>query len=485
MIKIKSLTLENIIFIVATILLGLLAFFMLFIRPVTGMADNGDFFREIHNNGLYYLTGNFEDRHFGYFNRIFGIRQFPYDKNTVFVSSLSLLIKVAVALDRLITRDFIFDLRFLAAIYCVFFLIAFYILIKNTGDYGPAVAGISAALALIVFGDAGYIVYFNSFYGEPVSLIFLMLTLGLALRLLKKERPSIADILLLTAASLMFVCAKQQNSPSGILIAVLFIRLAFIKKEKVWRITVVSSAAVLLLTSAFMYLTITDDIKNINQYHAFTRGILQGSREPLEDTEKLGLDKKFSMLAGTTYYDRYPMEMPESQRMKEEFYPNFGFVGIAKYYFTHPDRLFEKLSISARNGFSIRPEVIGNYEKAEGKSYGEKTYTFSLWSSMKEKAFPRTIHFVILFYAGYFAVLIKKYFGYAKKAESKGMIRLEIFAFVAVTGIMQFGVSFVGAGDADLAKHLFLFNVCFDFMFLTAAVFALRTGLGKLRNLYK
>lgn len=456
---------------VATLILGILTVRMLFIKPVIGMADNGDFFREIHNVGLYYLSDSFEDRHFGYFNKLFGIRQYPFEKNTGFVSSLSLLIRGAVATDKLFTHDFVFDIRWLAAFYTAAFLVAFYVLLKNLSEGIKLPVVVVAAAAILIFGDVGYISYFNSFYGEPASYVFLFLMLASIFRIIKKEKPTVLDFLGFALCALVFVGAKQQNSPIAVLIAIVCVRMLLLRKDRLWRTVIASCTAVILIVSSFVYLSITDDIKHINQYHALTRGILQNSKDTEKDVEELGLDRKYSLLAGTTYYDKYSLEHSESELMNTEFYPEYGFGGIVKFYLTHMDRLIEKLDIAARNGFSIRPKVIGNYEKAENLEYGKKAGLFSLWSTAKEAVFPKSFKFIVFFYAAYYAVLLKLYIGRLKNGDLREKIKLEVFAMVGLIGLIQFGVSFVGAGDADMAKHLFLFDVCFDFMFVSGFVF--------------
>lgn len=462
------------VLLLATILLALVIVSILFVAPNIGMADNGDFFREIHNVGLYYLTDNYDDRHFGYFNKFYGIRQYPYDKNTIFISSLSLLIRAALAIDLWLTRDNIFDLRMLSALYTAIFIAAFYLLLKRVSErVSLPVTALAALIAIGMFGDVGYIAYFNSFYGEPASFVFLLLMLALLFRLLRKEKPSFMDFAAFCASAAVFVGAKQQNAPIGLFIAILCIRLLFLRKDRAWRVMVGAAAAVIVAVSAFIYLSITDDISHINQYHAVTRGILAGSHDPERDMEELGLDKKFSLLANTTYYDKYGLEEPESALMHEQFYSQFGYGAIIKYYVLHPDRAFEKLDFAARNSYSIRPSGIGNFEKSAGKSYGQKASLFSVWSTMKERMFPKSFKFMLFFYAIYYGGLLRFYAGRFKDADIRGMIGIEALGLIGLIGLIQFSVSFIGAGDADLAKHLFLYNVCFDLMFITVVVYAL------------
>jgi hypothetical protein len=460
--------------VVSTGVMALLMVMVLFLNPSIGMADNGDFFREIHNIGLYYLTDSFDDRHFGYFNKFFGIRQFPFDENTIFVSSLSLMIRMALMLDLWVTQDNIFDLRMLAIWYVLLFLIAFYMLLKHATRAMTMPAAIAAAVvAILIFGDIGYIAYFNSFYGEPASYVLLLLTLALIFHLLRKNKPSLYGFIAFILCATLFVGAKQQNAPVGVLLAILCIRLLYIRKDLLWRVVVIGATSVMVIFSAFVYLSITDDIKHINQYHALTRGILENSKNPARDVQELGLDVKFSVLAGSTYYDKYRMEKAESEMMNKEFYSKYGYGSIIKYYVLHADRAIEKLDLAARHAYEIRPEIIGNYEKSAGKAAGQKTGIFTMWSSLKPILFPESFKFIVFFYVIYYGGLLKLYVTRFRSKDTKGMIGLEVFALIGVIGMMQFSVSFLGAGDADMAKHLFLFNVCFDWMFVSMVMYGL------------
>lgn len=471
---------KNRVISIGALIMALHLIVTLFIGPRIGMADNGDFYREIQNVGIYYTTDNYADRHFGYFNRFYGIREYETDGGTGFVSSLSVVIRAALILDTAVTGDNVFNISFLAGLYAAGFLFVFYTLLKElTRDMSLTMTFITAALLFFILGDVGYLAYFNSFYGDPLSFLGMLLTFACLLRVIRKDKPGLPDLFLFGASVIVFVGAKQQNSPVGILLAAFMVRLALIRKDKAWRIAAVSMAGVVAVSSGLFYFLIKDDIVHINQYHALTRGILENSDDPEGDLAKLGIDPEFALVSGSTYYDSYGLEDAESNLMQEEFYRKYGFTGIIKYYVTHPDRLMEKLDMAARNGFAIRPEVMGNYEKQEGRSYGEKTSYFTLWSSAKTRLFPGSFKFVLVFYLLFYGVLAKRYMKAMKSGNTRQRITLEFLALVGIIGVIQFGVAFVGAGDADLGKHLFLFNLCFDVMFATLVLSALQSLLNR------
>ncbi|WP_079427221.1 hypothetical protein [Clostridium oryzae] len=463
---------ERTIVIISCIILSFIALRVLFIKPLIGMADNGDFFREINNAGLYYLSDNYKDRHFGYFNRLYGIRQYLYESNDVFISSLFILIKIALFINKIFISGKIFDLRVLAILYFSFFILAFFMIMNFFSKIvKKPVLLVMVSLTIFIFGDIGYLAYFNSFYGEPASYVFFFLMLGIVFKISDENSPRLKLFIFYTIVSTIFITAKQQNTPTIILLLILNTRILTLRKSKLWKLIVAAGTAVIVVASICTYALITQNISHINKYHAYTRGILSESSDQEKDTEALGLNKKFTILNGTTYYDKYFIENPESKRMNEEFYKNLSYFSIIKYYLTHIDKLSGKLNMAAKNSFIIRPDAIGNYEKAYGNKYGGKTYFFTAWSSIKCRLFPRNFKFILFFYASFYGMLMKAYIeGFIKKDLRLKMI-IEILAIVGVIGIMQFGISFLGAGDADISKHLFLFNVCFDCMLISQVIF--------------
>lgn len=50
----------------------------------------------------------------------------------------------------------------------------------------------------------------------------------------------------------------------------------------------------------------------------------------------------------------------------------------------------------------------------------------------------------------------------------------ELFAWIGLIGAVSFVIPVIGDGEADMAKHLFLFNVCFDMMLAAALLWLVR-----------
>lgn len=448
----------------------IIAAIALFTHPYIGMADNGDYFRSIYSNGLYFNAPDYESRFFGYFVREYGIFQFFNENGATLDSSQSLLIKLAVALNRLLYSSEVFDIRFLAGIYLTLYVAAVYLLTAAVTHRMSRKAGmLTAALAVFVFADTAYTAYFNSFYGEALALIMMMVLLASWLLLWRGKYNDYAMLALFAVSGLLLTTAKQQNAPVGMILAVFGLALLWIRRERLFRLLTVLSLGLLLFSGVITYLNISGDFVYINQYHAMTRGVLKGSPDPEGALKGFGIDEQYAILKNSVYYELYGTVDVNSPLLKDNFYNRYGFVSIAGYYMSHPGELGSLLNEAARNAFTIRPAAMGNYELEAGKAFGEKTSFFTAYSMLKEKLAPKTFGFIVIWMGlllGFYAIPFTAAF---RKRDYRSMQRMAALVATMLIGLSGMGVSIIGAGDADLAKHEFLFTVTFDLLMVMAA----------------
>ncbi|WP_240422305.1 hypothetical protein [Listeria costaricensis] len=447
----------------SVILLAVISIMILFIPPYIGLADNGDFFRAYSSNGLYHNQPNYDAMQFGYFVKEFGIYQYFNENQVAILSSQSLLIKAAIGLNSLFLHDGTFDVRFMAAIQLLLLLGAVYLLVEAlTTRFKGIFAYLSAFIVVLVFGDTAYIAYFNSFYSEGLMMI-MALYMAAALLLMYQKRYN--DYFLLAVffiSSILLITAKQQNAPFGVIITFFGLLLLFIRREKKFRILTGSLLGVIFATGVAMYVFIPQEFVTINQYQTMTRGVLLKSDAPEKSLEQMGIDPEFSLLKGTTYFDKYKMIDPDSTWMQKNFYDHYGFVPVLKFYLTNPSELYAMLNLSAEHSFTIRPLEMGNYEKSAGKDFGEKTHFFTAYSSLKHALSPATFAFIIL-WAAIFLISYSRGLGQAfRERDYRGFLRLDLAVMLVMIGFSVLLITIVGDGEADLAKHEFMFNICFD-----------------------
>src|SRR5260370_21554544 len=149
--------------------------YQLMIPPIVGLADQGDYARLAGVFHLGPVEQKPEDRFCGYLNR-------TYPRDPTFkipawesFSTQYIFAGSAILLNKWISKDGLFDIRVLAFVEMLAFLAVCSRLLRATRPLLPGRWRLTVSAALIlVFCDAGYISYFNSFYYEPASYIFLL-----------------------------------------------------------------------------------------------------------------------------------------------------------------------------------------------------------------------------------------------------------------------------------------------------------------------
>ena len=445
----------------AVIVAACLMIYALFIAPI-GMADNGDFFRVMNGNGLYKLDRSQPGEYMQYFSTKYGTYEYYNEYQESLFSSQTLFISAATVLDRLFTgNDGLFDIRFLSVIISIWFMLGLYLLVDYaTWEISKRRRYYIAALGVLFFADTGYTAYFNSFYAESIVFVSFITAISSALLVFQKRYHPYPLIAIYIISSLVLTTAKQQNAPLGVLLGILIIPVmvsAFKqkpvvdpRKARLRRFVIVGCSLLLCVCGIVVYMIIPQEFVDINKYHSMTRGILMTSQNPETALEFFNINPQYSLLDGTIYYERYPEADVEGKELKTEFYPQYGFVSVAAYYALHPREFFEMLNTAAKNAYVTCPEGIGNYQRSADKAPGAKTYFFTLVSTFKKNTIPRTVGFMIIWIAG---VLV---FSFADRK------RTLVLAFATLMGLSQIVVSIIGAGDADLSKHIFLYNLVFD-----------------------
>ena len=440
--------------------------YVLMLRPVIGVADNGDFARIMSSTGLYYMSSGFDERYFGYVNREYSVGV-PIPFGGGYFSTEIFIVAIAVILSQSVLPSGIFDIRYLSLIYLIVFIAALFLIVLGIHKKWGWTGWLTAAVSVLVFSDMAYISYFNSFYGEAVTLVFLLLMTGAGIFLASTGKPRLWVLILFFLGAIFFVGAKVQNSPAGLLAALLSFRLIRLGKDNLWKHTVVFSTACVIAVSVLSYITISKDIKTCNKYQTVFYGIIKNSPDPAGDLRELGLNPEYKVLAGTNYFmTDYSIDI-RTPEFKKEIDSKINHLKIAAFYLKHPGRLLNKLEIAAFNGFKLK-QGFGNYEKYPGVGYKTTANILSFWSNFKLGALPHTLLFITIFFTGFILVLTVEYL---RNKEFQARLLMEIMAFICLTGIMQFVMPIIGDGEADLSKHLFLFNVCFDLMFGAAVVY--------------
>lgn len=441
----------------------------LFFKPIIGMADNGDFYRIISTNDVYQLNRNDDDLFNGYFNKEYGIYKYNNDSKTNFISTQSIFIKVAVSISQLFNKDYILDIRYMSWMFLLTEAIGIYLIVKaltnSLDNYKYKL--IIAAVTIFIFCDNAYLAYYNSFYGEALNISFFLLSIGILLYAIEFNKLNkIYSMLAFGITSFIFLGSKQQLAPVGILMAIIVVRLGFKQKEKLIKIFSLFLAVFFIASSIFFYKGIAGDFKYINRYHSMNRGILLYELNPDEVMKYFNINEQYSLLQETTFYDDITLVNLYDEKLVDEYYEKFSTGNVISYYISHPKDFLKILKMAFNNAYSIRPNAMGNYEKSENKPFGAKCYYFALYSILKEKLFTSNIVLSVITIAVYLFSLVVRYIRAWKCKDEKATFKEEVYFYVFGVGLSQILISVVGAGDADLAKHVFMYNMSFDLIFI-------------------
>nr|WP_252219131.1 MULTISPECIES: hypothetical protein [unclassified Clostridium] len=441
----------------------------LFIHPIIGMADNGDFYRVINKSGAYHLNKNSNDIFLGYFIKDYGIYKYNNDYANILISTQSIFVKSAIFLDRLFTKDYVLDIRFMSVMFLIIEAIGIYFFIKaliNKVDNSKYKL-IITLLTILIFCDTGYLAYYNSFYGESVNICCFLMSIGLLIYMIEFDKFTWYNLIAFGISSFLFFGSKQQLAPVGILISFIFIIIGVYTTNKpLTKILTYILAIIFIISSMVFYKSITGDFKYINIYHSMNRGILLNEDDPDNILEDFNISTQYSLLQETDFFEEIKLLDPYEEKLIEDYYEKFSLGKILEYYITHPKAFIKVLKISFNNGYSIRPKVIGNYEQSEHKEFGAKSYFFATWSTFKEKFIPKNMLFTVATIVIYLYLSTSRFLKAIKNNNKKIQLKEITYFYVFLVGISQIIISVIGAGDADLSKHVFMYNMAFDLIFI-------------------
>ncbi|NFT67344.1 hypothetical protein FDF38_05825 [Clostridium botulinum] len=453
----------------ASFLVLIIGSLTLFIHPIIGMADNGDFYRVINKSGAYHLNKNSNDIFLGYFIKDYGIYKYNNDYANILISTQSIFVKSAIFLDSFFTKDYVLDIRFMSIMFLIIEAIGVYFFIKaliNKVDNSKYKL-IITLLTILIFCDTGYLAYYNSFYGESVNICCFLMSIGLLIYMIEFDKFTWYNLIAFGISSFLFFGSKQQLAPVGILISFIFIIIGvYTTNNPLTKILTYILAIIFIISSMVFYKSITGDFKYINIYHSMNRGILLNEDDPDSILEDFNISTQYSLLQETDFFEEIKLLDSYEEKLIDDYYEKFSLGKILEYYITHPKAFIKVLKISFNNGYSIRPKVIGNYEQSEHKEFGAKSYFFATWSTFKEKVIPKNMLFTVATIVIYLYLSTSRFLKAIKNNNKKIQLKEITYFYVFLVGISQIIISVIGAGDADLSKHVFMYNMAFDLIFI-------------------
>lgn len=454
---------------------ALVIFTICIIRLSTGLglSDNGDFHRVISTNGIHYLN---DDKR--YFNPEFDFVM-DVDGDSVGRQLIGLFVPkntelyysphfIIIGLSKGINYIYnflsnspleIYRIRVMGYLYAVMLSLGVYGILK----YFTRIKCVIAAILLIafVFCDGAYLAYFNSFYGEPLQIVSILLITAGLLNIYKNKS---AVWFLITIVAALLLDSKLANVP----VSVLVILAAFLlMRKKLWVGGVCTAG---IACTVIFTLLIPSWMSDETVYQSVFFGILKNTDYAQQYTKELGLPEEYAALADTNaYLPNYPVDIT-TEEFKNNFYDKIGRAGVCAFYIKHPIELMKKITKSVSYASSIKPPSL-----ASGTKYRMDTDTkFSTWNNFRIKTKLLYNPFFIFFTMGIMtAAGICGFVNMVKKRRSEGAFVI-FYLYLAALYINLF-MPILANGEADLAKHMFFFiqlvdlGVCAGIVYIIAA----------------
>jgi len=361
---------------------ALVLFWQLMLPPVPGVADNGDFGKLLGRYGL----GS--GKTFVYADTKF----FFGDENRYrsgFSSSELLLIAPALAINQVLSRDGLFDLRIMGTVHASLFLLAAFLFAAL------AESAATGVLAILLFCDFMYAGFFNSFYMDASSYLFTLLAAVCYLRAMRWRRP--ADSAALWAAMILAVLSKSQYAILGPWFAILFwTGRDFLAGGR--KAIAGSAAAILVLAGWASYRYLTPE--GYSDKAAFTvifSQILPASKTPDRALAELGLDGSYRQFIGLQAYSPgVPLDDPV---FDADFRRRTSFRRIAEFYLRHPADAWTALRTSLDEAGRFQ-SPLGNFDSRSGKPPAAKYESFQPVSGWKRRLFHHHGARLLAFFLG-------------------------------------------------------------------------------------
>lgn len=467
------------------IIVFVLSFTVLYFGDNAGLSDNGDFRRVLLANNIEYA----DDTNYYYLFKqdykmvvegdgFWDKLAYLTENNTeeeIYSSPQFIIIKASKILNFVMNTVLVkdetnYNIAYLAFLYILMLAVAAWGIFTFFADESRKLQITVFVLFILMFCDAGYILYFNSFYGEPLQYVALMTLIALGLLIYK--RPTIPKVALFFVYLYFFAGSKLANVPYSVIISLLALSFAFLRKDKRYRVGVALSVAVAVICTVNLYRSIPDWMHNDTTYQAVFFGAVKETETPEKDFRQLGIDEKYMPLINTHAYmdaDEYPIDITTDE-FKHDFYDKVSKMDVALFYLRHPIRFAKKVAFSIENASCLKPLNCGNSETVS--MYYSNRY--SIWSDLRVATKilynPYIVPVIALIMTAY-AVLIHMYLVRNKRQTNEKRIYLISALYVLMAGLwINMCLPVIGNGEADIMKHMFLFANCMDILFASIII---------------
>jgi hypothetical protein len=328
-------------------------------------------------------------------------------------------------------------------------------------------------------------------YREPASLLFGLALIAESIEICRNESISTVAVVRWVIWSVLFLTAKEQNTPLALVLGIFLLRLRSWSADLRVRGVAALGLALILAAGVLNIMTSPQPEHRAAAYNVLFLAIIPESRDSSADLEAFGLSPRVARYSGTNtwsvntgYYD------PEVQRSVGN---RLTLAATAAFFLGHPRRMWRHVTtlfsassavgIPAREpatppaqspATSLRPEFCGNFEQAAGYPPGTRSRAFAVWIAFHEQILSRLWKYVLVLLP--VPAFVAGWLGIRRNADHRLRRWVEFAGFLSGSCLVSFLTA--AFGDAlDNVKHMYLFNAFLDMCLLWLSLFAIQSAM--------
>ncbi len=377
-------------------------------------------------------------------------------------TSAHLPLAAALGLETLMASGGIFDVRVLGAVYSLCFLAALAGLLQLRRHSGRLGRQLLPAAVVLCFVNATYLPWFNSFYFDTASFVFLLMSVVAICRITVRGPSRSRDYALAAICVILFTTSKSQHS-----------LLALAAIPCLWRPSAEASNATPLTRSTccliaviaitWPWISVPLSYRTTGLYNALFYRALPHSSNREAALAEFGIGSEYLPHVGQHAFEPHsPLNDPTRALYLER---RLTVPKMVLYYARHPGVTWHALLQALTEGSLLRARMtigrnefrLGNYAYATGYPPGSQSHFLDVWTTVKTALFawrPRVYLGYMLGLLGTLWFLILRKPPYRKKQGALLCASLTSMIFLALFLVLFDGV--------DTGRHLFLFNSLLD-----------------------
>ncbi|WP_268912466.1 hypothetical protein [Lentilactobacillus sp. SPB1-3] len=460
------------------IICGVMGIYLLLIAPIHGYADNGDFNRVLNGNNLYALKGSNSQ----YVVTQYGIKQYYNDLGSGVWKTQSFFIQLAILINKMFFSTHIFDIRFLGLVYLIAYIASIYMFTKSLVPGRRSMgAYVFAILVGIVAGDSAFLMYFNSFYPQATTLIFLVLAVALLIYIPQLHgRKLFAAVIGYFIAVFLLIMGDYSVAPLGVVFAIASAGLFFLPRIRYQRWYLGAGVAMILITSGISTTMLTPEEQMVNKFQSFTKGVLANNDDPISSLSNASLNKQFILMKDQDYFPTdYTALKPDSKYVQHNLIDKYNTFWLVDYYGNHLKQLGTSLNDVAKNMMVVQVSALGNYTKGHGRALQQFSF-FTLYSQLSSTFYPKKYAFNVMIGLTLGIIyLVGMYNNFKSRKEIAGIMKFFLIVGLMIGTMILPLTTLLTFGETNLSQHMLPVSFSLDLVYLILIADVIRKKLWK------